>query len=305
MKKTILYTLCAIIGLSFAGCSDSDEVLEPTGQEENFYKVPDDATGPEADMRRKFYNDTKVNLLFSDVLKREYVGKDAFGEDVWKENKIDFRYNVTSYNEYIEYGLEFLESDQDKSRAVELMTKYLMPHFGEKLRPFSILVAKSLTSTDYNGTKDIKTVNNVSCRAIAVGDIMDATDAEAEEYFKEVCKDMLNTKVSSMYQNAPEFEEFRQLSGAYLNKYISSVVPEWDGINMSLIYNLGYIGFFNLGYPAYDMFYMYGTDDFNDFFNLAFDYSVEEVEEMYGDYPKVMVKYNSVKDAFISVGYVF
>ncbi len=82
-------------------------------------------------------------------------------------------------------------------------------------------------------------------------------------------------------------------------------MPEWDGINMSLIYNLGYIGFFNLGYPAYDMFYMYGTDDFNDFFNLAFDHSVEEVEEMYGEYPKVMVKYNSVKDAFISVGYVF
>ncbi len=47
MKKTILYTLCVIIGLSFAGCSDSDEVLEPTGQEENFYKVPDDAIGPE------------------------------------------------------------------------------------------------------------------------------------------------------------------------------------------------------------------------------------------------------------------
>ena len=307
MKKIFTYAFCALIGSSFAGCSDSDEILEPTRQEENFYKVPDDATGPEAEVRRKFYNDNKVNLLFSDVLRREYLGKDAFGDDVWKEEKIDFRYNVTSYNENVEYSWELFDNDSDKSRAAELISRYLMPHFGEKLRPFSIMAVKTLTSTDYYGPAEVKTVNNVSCRAVSVGEIMDeaVTDQQIEEYFKEVCKDILNVKISNLYQSAPEFEEFRALSSVYLGKYISSVAPEWDGINMSIIYNLGYIGFFNLYYPAYDMFHMYGNDDFKDFFNLAFDYTPDEVEEMYGEYPKVMTKYRAVRDAFLSAGYVF
>ena len=53
------------------------------------------------------------------------------------------------------------------------------------------------------------------------------------------------------------------------------------------------------------MFHMYGNDDFKDFFNLAFDYTPDEVEEMYGEYPKVMTKYRAVRDAFLSAGYVF
>lgn len=65
MKKTIIYGLLAVIGLSSVACSDDEELLEPTRIEDNHYRVSDDETGPEADLRREFYDKTKVYLLFS------------------------------------------------------------------------------------------------------------------------------------------------------------------------------------------------------------------------------------------------
>ena len=75
MKKTIIYGLLAVIGLSSVACSDDEELLEPTRIEDNHYRVSDDETGPEADLRREFFDKTKVNLLFSNILRRTYVGK--------------------------------------------------------------------------------------------------------------------------------------------------------------------------------------------------------------------------------------
>lgn len=125
MKKYFIYAFLAIMSAVMISCSDDEEILEPTvGYPDNEFAVPDDAIGPEAEKRRDFYASTGINLLYSEVLSREYVGLDAFGDEVWKENKVDFRYNLTSMSDMGPEFVEF-ESIEDKKAAAEFVEQYI------------------------------------------------------------------------------------------------------------------------------------------------------------------------------------
>lgn len=304
MKKTIIYGLLAVIGLSSVACSDDEELLEPTRIEDNHYRVSDDETGPEADLRREFFDKTKVNLLFSNILRRTYVGKDAFGDDVWHDETIDFNYNITNYGVSL-YDFEFFDTDEEKIAAAEIVEKCILDHFSEPLRPFSVLAAKKLlyAKYDYQKLQPAGTFANMSCRAINVGDVMDMSIEEADDFYKSVRKTMLLSMIS--YRD-DAFEEYRELAGQYAGTRVTDVIPDWDGTDETLLYEYGFLQVnFSWNPPQYDTFCDMQYDFEYDFYPMVMDYSPEEVEEMYGDYPMIIQKYNAVRNGIMSLGYVF
>ena len=61
------YVIGLLLFACLWACSDDDYLNNDAG-EVNFFAVPDDATGEEADLRRSFFDETGVYLLFSDTL---------------------------------------------------------------------------------------------------------------------------------------------------------------------------------------------------------------------------------------------
>ena len=96
MNKYIIYGLMLLSGVFATSCSDDEEILEPSvGVVDNLFAVPDDATGPEAELRRNFFKETGTYLMFNDLLSHTVIGQDAYGNDVYKDEYIDFTYNLT------------------------------------------------------------------------------------------------------------------------------------------------------------------------------------------------------------------
>lgn len=305
MKNYAIYGLFALMTAGFAttSCSDDDEVLVPsTGYVDNKFAVPDDATGPEADLRRQFYKDTGVFLMFDDLLSHEYVGKDAFGNDVYKDERIDFLYNLTSMGS-TPPEMELLTDYNDMKAAAEIVKKYIYPRIeGGNLLPFSILPVKSIVVEEDNYPYNIvvsKTVSCWRCLGIAVGEWLELPEDEREQYGLEVLYDLISSKFTS---SSDEAEAFCDLSYEYSGEYLEDLDGNWDGNDLSIVYECGFLSYIDGWWGAY---LPYTSEDFTQYLKAVMYRDENDFMEEFGEYPLVVTKYNMIKDALISLGYKF
>ena len=303
MKKYVIYGLLTLTTAGFTSCSDDDEVLVPsTGYVDNKFAVPSDATGPEADLRRQFYEQTGSYLLFTDLLAHEYAGKDALGNDVYRDEYVDFNYNLTSMGS-TPPELEFLDDMEDKRSAAELIKKYVFPRIeGGQLMPFSILPLKRIvaeqTSYPYNMVES-KTVSCFRCLGVSVGEWLELPEEEQKEYGASVLLDLISSKFTS---DSDEAEEFCDLSYEYSGEYIDEIDEDWDGEDLTVVYELGYLSYVKSRWGDY---LPYTSTDFSDYLTAVLTRDEADFMEEFGDYPMIVTKYNIIKDAITAFGYKF
>lgn len=70
------------MALQLSACSEEED-LNPSGIKENYFEVPEDAMDPESVLRRNFYEQEKIYLLFNDTLRHEQIGTDRYGNVVY------------------------------------------------------------------------------------------------------------------------------------------------------------------------------------------------------------------------------
>ena len=304
MKKYAIYGLLALATVGFVSCSDDEEVLVPSaGYVDNKFAVPADATGPEADLRRKFYEDNGSFLLFSDLLAHEYVGKDAYGHDVYKDEYVDFNYNLNSMSSS-DPEIELLTDLDDKKAAVDLIERYVLPRIaGGQLMPFSVLPLKSILATQTSYPYDIveaKTISCFRCLGVNVGEWLELPEEEQEGYGASVLLDLIASKFT--YQSE-EADEFCDLSYEYSGYYLDEIDEDWDGEDLSLVYECGFISYVKTRYG--DVYLPFTYDDFNDYLMAVLTRDEVDFMEEFGEYPMIVTKYNIIKDAIIALGYKF
>lgn len=307
MNKYIIAGMIMTVSAGFASCSDDEEILTPSPDVvDNKFIVPDDATGPEADLRRSFYDKTGTYLVFTDLLSHEYVGN-VNGKDVYKDEYIDFTYNMTNTGEHAPV-FEFLEDIDSKREAVKLIEEYIYPRLeGGSLMPFSILPVKSLqTWQDIDWEYQYAPANTVSCwrcMAIATADWLALPDDDAKrQYARELLKTIVQSKFS---ESSDEADPFMELSYEHAGDYISDLEPDWDRSDMSMVYKYGYLTYRESWRgPQSDYFY-YSSTDFENYFDAVMDMEMSEFMELYGEYELVVKKYNIIREAIASLGYKF
>ena len=94
------------------GACTKEDALEPTGANDDYFTVPATATDPESVMRREFYEETGVHLLFNDTLRHEQRGTFEDGNPRWYTETIDLGYSMTSHDDAPE--LTYLQTGQEK-----------------------------------------------------------------------------------------------------------------------------------------------------------------------------------------------
>ncbi|MCI9172066.1 MAG: hypothetical protein HFJ92_03020 [Muribaculaceae bacterium] len=291
-------------GVFATSCSDDEEILEPSvGVVDNLFAVPDDATGPEAELRRNFFKETGTYLMFNDLLSHTVIGQDAYGNDVYKDEYIDFTYNLTSSGGYAPI-FEYITDDNAKEAAADLFLKHMYPHVeGSSLLPFSVLLVDNLQTAGYSGEyKDASTASCWRCLAVSMGKLLEATDEEAATLAKAVLKDLVSTHVG-VYND--EFEEFLDLSYEYAGEYITDYIDDWDRSDMTLIYEMGYLSYMESWRGPQSDYFPYENVDFNNFFNAVMDRDEADFMAEFGEYPLIVTKYNIIKNVIISLGYKF
>lgn len=88
MRRNLFrYYFCLLlVGMAglFVSCGKED-LLTPSGNDTNFFTPADDDHSQVAELRRKFYEETGVYVLFSDTLRHVQNGVNANGQPVYEK----------------------------------------------------------------------------------------------------------------------------------------------------------------------------------------------------------------------------
>lgn len=303
MKKISIYGLLLLSGIALTACSDEDSPT-PSGVNDDFFTIPADATDPESVLRRDFYNETGVHLLFNETLCSTVIGKDKYGNDIVKDETIDFRWNYNSYNDYLEYNGGYITDIDGQRKVAELFKKNIIPHIeGSTLSPYSVLLFNSLESRDreWDPFEKAYSISCWRCLGINTEDWLNASTPEEETTAtNNICKGLVNSRFNERSDSA---EPWTDISYEYSNEYLVNIFDDWDR-DITRVYELGYMGY-NEGVRLNRDRIIYTSDDFKLFYDAIFDQTEEEFTAQWGEYAKIMEKYYLMKKLIEETGYKF
>lgn len=300
-RRNIIHSIIGSFIILFLLGACSEDELTPSGANDNKFAVPEGQNDAVSKLRKEFHDKNNIHLLFTDTLKREYIGKDAFGDDVWAVETVDLTYNLTA-SSGDNLSLEYLDEEEEMKNAIELIEKQILPHISGSMLPYSILLVKSIQRTDsYGDIEDLAVQTNMRCLAIAVGEWLDMDEDEQAEQGQDILIELIQNKFSYTSDAAEPFLAF--CNDLYYEDIID-YIPDWDR-NIEDIYELGMLSYGeDWDSPEWDWF-VADRNDFNEFFNAVMRRTEEDFAEEYGNYPIIMQKYRIMRDTIIELGYKF
>lgn len=300
----LLFLLTIFFGCAVCSCGDGTEELTPSEPPRNFFEVDPSDNSAQAQIRRDFYKDNGIYLLFDDLL-----GTYTDENGIQREERVDFRWNgLTSDDSLFKWECDFL-SDEEIEESIPLLEKYFIPYInvdGGKFRPYSILLVKDLMAPDkYGYLSPTNYISTMRCLCINVSDWIGLTEDDAYYQGRKLLRTFASTKLSV---NTDELEPFFEICAEhYDNVYVYYSFPEWlDYQDVELIYQAGFTRYFpdSYGEVNYDTF-PYESTDLRLFLDHVFYDDEEEFMEKWGDYPLIIQKYNLMKNCIEDLGVDF
>lgn len=298
----IMLGMAGMASMWMCSCGDSTEELTPSEPYVNFFEVPASDNSASASLRRDFYGDTGIYLLFSEVL-AEYT--DEFGND--RVEKVDFNWGLTSKRS-INYSFDELDADEQE-KALSVVSKYFVPYInveGGQLKPYSILLVKNLKTNERRSSR-MEPVTFFSCWrcfCINASDWLEADEEGARVLGENLLLSLANTKLN---EYSPELAPFFAISDQYYEGYVCDYFDSWlDEQDVDLVYNAGFMRYSEdwWGDHEYDYF-LYRNNDLSDFMKAVFGESEADFKEKWGDYPAIIRKYDILKEIVKELGIDF
>lgn len=294
------FAICMILtSVAFSGCSDED-TLTPGQAFPNYFEVDASDNSPEAQLRRDFYDRTGIYLIFNEVL-ATYTDEDG----VEKVEKVDFNWEFTDHITQ-SYRFSYLDDIEKQTEISSMVEKYLLPYInikGGKFRPFSILLTESIELDKYSDN-DWRPANYLSCwRCFAVNgnDWLDLSDDEAKAFGRSLIRKIVD---DNLYSGSSDLDDFYAISEEYYDSYPAEAFPGWmDYQDVTLVYEAGFLTYYpdSYGDPDYDNF-PYESTDFRLFKDAIFNEDEAEFREKWADYPKIIEKYEILKQIIMNLG---
>lgn len=312
MNKIYYFLLLTL----FAGACSKEDALQPTRANDDYFTVPATATDPESVMRREFHEKTGVHLLFNDTLRREQRGTHADGTPRWFTETLDLGYFMTTYNDAPE--LTYLETDVEKKKAVEFVEKYILPHLGETVRPYSFLMLNTIEGMDPDTYRRgvLNFYVGMRTMAISMKPVFElTTEAEYSAHCIAIFQSYAKSKLKTLDESLTE--PFELISDQwYYESYTAFDENFWDVYDeydaegdddaidaycKDIANQCGFIQFNSWS----GRFPYYSSDDLEDFMKAVLGTPEEQFMEEYEDYPLVREKYTLVKKIIADMGFIF
>lgn len=296
MKRIhLLYLLALLFGMTAVmSCSDSEEALTPSNAQDDFFSVPEGADDPVSLLRKDFHEKYGMHLLFNDTLRTQP-----------KTETIDFNYALSDYGSAY-FCFEYLDNDiQTLTTATSTFEEKIMPHLSKKILPYSLLLVSKIGYDKYGYEEDMDYVSSVSCfrcLAIAIGDILNASEEEQDGQIKDFLFKMIRGKINVFDDS---FNPFTDISSEYNYERISDYMDGWDRSDETIIHDYGFLDYDPDWRDRYERDeFPDQTDDMEDYLEALIYMSETEFEELYGDYPVVMQKYRILRQLVEDMGFV-
>lgn len=297
------YILLSMMSLGMlCSCGDEDMLIgEEIRVTDQF--LPDSNNHSEvAELRRSFYQKEKSYLLFNDTLRHEQVGVTASGEPFYHTETLDILYSVGSTNMYENnFVYKYLPTYDEEKESSDFLSKRILPHLGDKLRPFSWLLVDTIKKPLYEDVFEYpKVLSGERCVAIAVGRLTKAAEEEKAQLAQNLQVEVLSGALASKR----EMNEFYSFCQDMYDQFDFNYFQYGD--HSEYTYTCGFLS--KKKNPSTGMEMLAHPDksvDVSDFLLLVFNSSDEEVQAKFENYPIVLKKYSIIKKLIVELGYVF
>ncbi|MCW3804754.1 hypothetical protein [Plebeiibacterium marinum] len=266
MKKyiSILYLIFVFL---LWGCQKEEE-LTPSYAEMDYFLPQASQTDEVSELKRQFFKDTGVKLLFSDTL---YTSEsDTILLDV------DYNY-VVDYTGY-DYFIDQYTSVSEMKDAAEFVQNNILNEIGNILPPYSVILANDFVSVDYFGTTETL-INLISLKTtvINLGDIEAKSLSEKEELKSAVLSQYLSYQLTTNYSN--DLKPFFDVS--------SDIYDDWMKVWPTYTEDDQYNGFIEAptGYSGFNR-----RHDIKTFLYYMYTVSEDDFRATYGDYTRIISK---------------
>lgn len=292
IKDIMLYG-GVLLALQLSACSEEED-LNPSGIKENYFEVPEDAMDPESVLRRNFYEQEKIYLLFNDTLRHEQIGTDRYGNVVYFTETVDLAYTITSMSD-IMYRFEYIQKQDQKEVFVRFVQENIFPGFSEKLRPYSVLLVDSIDGyVKNNGTYELwksgyDLVIGSRCTAIARNKFEKMDEEERKNLAVQLISEILTSGM-----DASLFTDFDKYGSAYNNRKVG-----YKGIN-----DVREVGFLEPNVYYGVNYFPDKTLDRSQFVKLLIESSESDVLREYELFPQVIEKYYIMQALLNEIGYI-
>ena len=298
MKRKFYILSLILVGtaLGITSCSKEDDpTFEFTDPRDGFMPA-DDATDEISVLRRDFFHETGSYLLFNDTLRHDFIGKDLNGENRYKTELLDVRYEVGQTNSATyKPTYSYLQTTEDCAKAVEYLKTFILPHLSSSLQPFSWFMTGNIYDQNVYGTT-IRPYAISGQRSIVLACAQLKTlktDAQKQQLAK---RHLLAIAQNLAYNNSPSFSDFCAVSSNYYNTNL--VVPEGE-TTQSYVRGLGFLNITSAAsFPSL-------SDDINAYASLIINYTDEQIEKTYGDYPLIISKAKMFRADLEKIGYIY
>lgn len=299
--KNILWAFS--LGFVFCTCG-KEEQLTPSNTIKNYFETSETATDPVSLLRKDFFKNNGVYLLFNDTLRKELLGKSTENEPVYFVETVDLSYNfITSSQD--KYEFEYFVVQGDRERAVAFIEKYILPVMDKTIYPYSFLLTDKIikntyfsegnSNEGYYQTNEIEVQAGYRCLALALGDVLDLPADEQKVFVVTVFRNLLLNKLMLLETTA--LAPFFAIGEEYYNKRYYDGEFEIDDLR-----EFGFLGG-SIDKTWGEVFFPTKRDELDSFIDALFSFDAEEFKIDNVDYPLVITKYEMLKSIVQEMGY--
>jgi len=287
----IIITLATV-----AACSKEDTPEPLYHSPAPFFMPAEDATDPTSVLRREFYAKHSSYLLFNDTIQKYNVGTDINGDEVYQWETLDLGYSIGfSYSTSVQYRYTYITDYATQKAMVDYLENYVMYHFTGKAKPFMYMISNTITSSSRSGnvSKPYAAAGqrgvSVACNYLLA---KERTEAQKQAYAERIISIMIGQLANNFSES---FEGFYKYSASYYN-------TSWSGSDKTAVLaSMGFIGTAS----SLVSFCPSQSDDLGQYALATIQYSEEEFNEKYGNYPIVITKYMLVKNTLRQLGFSY
>lgn len=307
MKRKLYFISLLFAALAVtAGCKEG--ALRSAGPDKNIFLEPYGIDGEQLELQKNFFAETNCYLLYHDLLDRVYIGRDAQGEEIYQDVMIDLTYAMLSSTRD-KFEFDYLATMDEKRAAADFIKEKLLPSLAEDIRPYSFFLVNKIDHYEMESGKYLLRTPPVYAgwrsTAVAMEGVDEMTEQEQTAYKMMLLKSIVNRIIKNVDQAV--FDDFYAVSGKYYGNYTFDPVSDYPELALADIRETGMLsawGYYAPGDSWPDGFVNFKAkeNDREDYINLFFSKTEDEVEAENAGFPLVIQKYHLLKAAIAEIG---
>lgn len=212
MKK-FAYLLALLV---MTACGSESPII-PEIDHANEFIVQDNAKDPVQHARYMIFKEFGIPVYFNDTLAVRVKGTDYDGTQRKRYETIDLNWTFSGYDQGVKYSYVYLKHPEEQMKALAFVRKFLSAS-PKPLRPFSIMVADTLTKTSKNKVE--RPIYHVGFRTLVFAQIKDINSEDSLNiHINNVVKNMIADRVEANKVVCARFANVSSEKGWYSSSW--------------------------------------------------------------------------------------